>query len=308
MYIGVVVLLVIAMGVAFGAWTLFVKPLSASEYEIAVEDGLMQLSEGTDLMGEAVRGLVGDAQAGLSAQDISRYQSDFAAGEKRAREACANLDSLRTPDEYTRVQRDLERYTSFMVGDVLDPYASFMREAGSVTDTEELSRRLVRASERSSQRGESARGYLDSVLGELYLTSLDDPMSGLALLPVSVTVSWQQPVDVDLIVKDAVGGQSYGHLKDRDATGGAGQQSETIVFRDHDGEDLSRGTYQVIAFYAGRAGTDSDEVQVTVTMTLPTGAVIERQRLVDFDTGSDEWYVFEVDSLTGQYGDLDWLE
>ncbi len=299
--------LVIVGIAAFAAWTLFFKPLSVAEYEMAVEDGFDQMADGTRIMGEAVRDLVNDARGGLSTPDVSRYQSDFAEGERQAREASVVLAALRAPEEYARVHRDVERFAGFMLDDVLSSFSAAMNEMSAGDDAEAVSRRLVRAAERSAQRAEPAQRSLSAIRDELHLGFLGDPMTGLALSPVSVTVSWEQPVDVDLFVKD-VNGSSYSNLKDRDATGGPGDQSETIVFENHGSQDLSHGRYRISAYYASRSGTSWDQVYVTVAMTLPTGAVVERERWVSFDSSADEWHVFEVDAATGEYTVLDWLD
>lgn len=306
-YVAVAVLVALAVIAGAVIWTVFFKPLSPENYELAVQEQFEQLEEGVILMGQAVTDVAAGSQGGLSAADLEAIQEDFSEGESMAREACETLSGLRAPDEHLRAQRDIEAYTAFMTDDVIEPFSSFISQRGADEDSEAVTSALMRVSERSSRKVDAMRERQAAIVESLYLSSDLDPLQGLALSPAKVVVSWEQPVDVDLKVYD-MSGNSWSEHKDRDATGGAGEQSETLEFTEYEGADLSTGRYQIAVFYASTGDTDLSEVDVTVSLTLPSGAVVERSGWVDFDSMSDEWYVFELDPATGEYSELDWSE
>lgn len=288
-------------------WFLFFKPMNPNDYEAKVEDEMAVLEEGMALMGDSIAEILVAADGGISSDDLNDFRSDFKEGASMARGAANEITDLREPDEYSRAHRDLVAYVEFARDDVVDPLSEVIDNIGEGDDTATIGEDLQQVIERAASDTARMEERLFSVKEELFLPDDLAPLSGIKMQPVSVTVSWNDPVDIDLGATDS-NGNDVGYLKDQDAMSDASDRSETLEFTTYDDADLTSGTYEITAYYAGMGDTDLQQVNITVTLTLPTGAEVDFNRMVDYDGGSDMWHVISLDSATGEYEELGWTD
>lgn len=124
-----------------------------------------------------------------------------------------------------------------------------------------------------------------------------------------VTLSWDEPVDMDLEIWDNAGenamfaASSYGGEDVQD-----GSADEFFEFKQYGEEDFSAGKYVVSVFYAGRPDDSNvDSVGVTLTVEMPDGSTDVRSGTVFWETGQDQWHAFRIDAATGAIEDIDQL-
>lgn len=132
-----------------------------------------------------------------------------------------------------------------------------------------------------------------------------------ATSPVKVTLSWDQPVDMDLeiwnsaatnLIHRAFPEQRNNWLAPncgQDVTNGQ-QGKEFFIFKNCGTEDFSNGQYVISVYFAKRPdGSSIDGVFATVTIEAPGKPPVERRRKVMYAEGSDQWHVCRIDAATG---------
>jgi len=303
----IIPLIVIIIGGVI-VWFLFFKPMDPNDYEAKVEDEFLALEEGVGIMGDAVSDILAAADGGIDGQDLNDLRADFEEGADMARSATGGIDGLREPDEYSRAHRDAVAYMEFARNDLIDPVSEVVDGIQAGDDTSDIGRDLQRVMERVSSDMPRMDERLWEIKEELYLPDDLEPLAGIKLSPVTVTVSWTDPVDIDLGATDNATGDSVGYLKNRDAMSDASERSETLEFIDHGDYDLTTGNYEITAYYASMGNTSLDAVNVTVTVTMPSGAEVSFNRMVDYDGSSDLWHVINLDAATGEYEELGWAD
>lgn len=125
--------------------------------------------------------------------------------------------------------------------------------------------------------------------------------------PVKVTLSCDQPVDMDLEIWDEPGkkmiARSFAYCgKDVvDMT----QDQEYFVFDRYDTRDFSTGEYVVSIFFNARKDTSIKEAKVRIEVKRSDGGVVTRERTILWEKGHDQWHAFRIDAATGRIEDID---
>lgn len=152
------------------------------------------------------------------------------------------------------------------------------------------------------------RGKILRILALVALVTLASLLSGCDLLAggtpapdadgsVKVTLTWDDPVDLDLEIWDEDGRtfMASAGWYGTDVTEGPGQ--EVFEFEQQDEHDFSRGVYTVSVFYAD----DDEAVDVPVELTVedPDGDKVTREGTAFSDVEQAQWHAFTVNAATG---------
>jgi hypothetical protein len=128
-----------------------------------------------------------------------------------------------------------------------------------------------------------------------------------ATTPVSVWLSWSEPVDMDLEIWDASGDSQLNSaysLSGSDIGNGADGDEYFEFKRYGEYDDYSSGEYVVSVYFASFLA-DQDEARVTVTVQAADGSTETWEKTVLWDPGMDQWHAFRIDAVSGQTVEID---
>lgn len=126
--------------------------------------------------------------------------------------------------------------------------------------------------------------------------------------PVKVELKWDKPVDLDLEIWDEPGeslkARSFNWCG-KDSRDGK-KSGEFFVFDRYDTQDFSSGSYVISVFYKARKGhPEIDRVKAKLVVVKPDGSTVERDKVISWEEGKDQWHAIRVNAVTGEVVDID---
>lgn len=135
----------------------------------------------------------------------------------------------------------------------------------------------------------------------------DSSGSGTKGDPVKVTLSWEDPVDMDLEIWNSSGEEALfaaSSFGGRDVEDGE-EGDEFFEFKKYGDEDYTAGKYVISVFFAGSGDESITQADVKITIRMPDGSEETRNGTVYWEEGRDQWHGFRVDAATGDIEDID---
>ena len=124
---------------------------------------------------------------------------------------------------------------------------------------------------------------------------------------VSVWLSWEEPVDMDLEIWDASGDEfllsSFSVFGEDVLNGALGD--EYFEFRATDYDDFSSGSFVVSAYFADMEATQGDEAWTTLSVQDVDGRVTTYSKWILWEPGYDQWHAIRIDAATGDTTPID---